>query len=511
MHEIVSSNKCKIQILFFFILILLLRLPALFHPVLDVDEAIYGMFARIWFDGGIPYIDCVETKPLGIYLFFGSIFSIFGRFNMIAVHVATMCVVGATSFIIYRICVLVYGRFNQIGFWAALFYIVFGTTYIPKYIATTIEPIMLLPVCLQFYFWLKFEKDGRKLNAFISGVMFSLACLFKYQAGMNLVVMMLYLGIVRPFFNKNIRYLENWKGFITFMFAAIPLPAIMLFYLWKIEGLDGFWLWNIAGNADYIAGGQTVIHFGHQILTRVLPYIASTLLLWVLIVVWTTRLRVTCGEALIFFWFLLTIVPVSAGFRFYGHYFILLLPPMSVLAARAADRIWSVPKRKWIKGLIIFWIILPVVGFFVARVYMSQVHGAVGEDNVKEYEPLALYIKQNTKPDEKIIAWGYVPLVYWYSERFPGTRFFWSDLLTGRIPGTKGEGSDAFIMPQAWDMFMGDMERNKPVYIVDTAPSNLHDYRDFPVTRYPRLMDYMNKHYREEIRINGTVFYKRID
>jgi hypothetical protein len=123
-------------------------------------------------------------------------------------------------------------------------------------------------------------------------------------------------------------------------------------------------------------------------------------------------------------------------------------------------------------------------------------------------------VSANTDPSDKILAWGYAPLVYWYAERLPATRFFWSDLLTGRVSGTKGvsiykdplEGD-----PAIWRMFFDDLEKHRPIYIIDTTPANLHDYKAFPITIYPALHDHIQKNYREEITIRKTVFYRRID
>lgn len=499
--------------------LIVLRLPVFLQPVLDVDESIYGLFSRIWFDGGIPYIDCVETKPLGIYFFFGLIFSIFGRFNVHAVHAVTILVVGLTAYVIGLISERLNNSSKSAGLWAAFLYVVFGTTYIPKYIATTIEPIMLLPVVLQFFYWIKFEQGCGRRFALLAGLAFSAACLFKYQAGINLTVLMLYLGVVRPLVIRDVKYFQHWRGFSLFIIGAIPLSLIMIVYLAKVGGLDAFWLWNVKGSLDYIGEGSAILNVWKQLLTRVLPYIASTILLWVLavfgcygvvlksLVSRVSRLVSSLG-LLIVLWFILNIIPVSAGLRFYGHYFLLLLPPMCILAAPVILKAWG---GKWKQRLIIFWILLPAVGFTVARFYTPKIHNAAGEDNLAKYKPVASYVSLKTEPSDRIVAWGYAPLVYWYSERLPATRFFWSDLLTGRVPGTRGLASDKPVSENsmAWDMFMSDVEKNRPIYIIDTAPSGLHDYQNFPVSKYTRLFDYVEQNYHEEVRINGSILYKR--
>ncbi|MFH0800097.1 MAG: glycosyltransferase family 39 protein [Pseudomonadota bacterium] len=497
-----------------------LRIPALIHPVLDVDEAIYGLFSRVWFDGGVPYVDCVETKPLGIYFFYGAIFSIFGRFNMIAVHAVTIAVVGGTAYVIYLIANSLYDR--RAGFWAALFYIVFSTTYIPKYIATTIEPVMLLSVALQFWLWIRFEREGRGWWAFGSGLAFGISCLFKYQAGMNLIILMAYLGIAKPILAHERPEIEHWRGFARFIAGSLLPPLLMIAYLYRAGALDGFWFWNIRGSLEYVREGSASIGLVHQLLTRVMPYIASTALIWVLAIYGTIALyrntrhetRDFAHEWLIVLWLILSFVPVSAGHRFYGHYFLLLVPPMSILAAPVAARIWADKSQKWSRRAILKWIILPAVGFTVARFFIPQINRAAGEDNLDDYRPIAAYVASQTAPADRVVAWGYAPLIYWYSERLPATRFFWSDALTGRVPGLKGgipSETAAYVNPVAWEMFMEDIRRHRPAYIIDTSPSGLHDYQYYPILAYSRLMEYIEGHYRGETTISGAVFYRRRD
>ncbi|PIR18030.1 MAG: hypothetical protein COV46_01585 [Deltaproteobacteria bacterium CG11_big_fil_rev_8_21_14_0_20_49_13] len=512
-------NKRYLWTLLIVLALVILRIPALLHPILDVDEAIYGLFARIWFDGGIPYVNCVETKPLGIYLFFGSIFSIFGKWNMIAVHAVTIIIVGITSCVLYKISALLYSK--EAGYWAALLYIVFSVTYIPKVLATTIEPIMLLPVCLQFYYWLKYESNENLSSAFLSGIFFAAACCFKYQAGMNLFILLAYLLFIR--------HRIPLKAAGLFFCGAIIPPAVMFIYIYIAGALNGFIYWNIIGNANYISQGSESLHLVNRIVTRVIPYVASTALLWSLSFTAIFKkirslaarsqhkhaynLRPTQNdesEWLIILWFILSFVPVSTGYRFYGHYFLLLLPSMAILSSRIAV---SAFERLWPRRLIIFWMLLPAIGFTVARFYISDIHKVVKEDNLDDYKPIASYVASRTNPEDKILAWGYVPAIYWYSHRLPAIRFFWSDVITGRVPGLKDEliDSDKFINHDAWKMFWEDIKKNRPVYIIDTAPSGLHNYKNYPISRYPELMKYVNNNYKEEAQLNGTIFYRRID
>src|SRR3989338_2283624 len=81
----------------------ILRIPILNIPLLDVDESQFDQYANVLLAGGLPYVDSVDTKSIGIYYFFAFIFLIFGKNNMFAVHAITAIWVGLTGITIFKI------------------------------------------------------------------------------------------------------------------------------------------------------------------------------------------------------------------------------------------------------------------------------------------------------------------------------------------------------------------------------------------------------------------------
>lgn len=510
-----TITRCFLGILAVFIL---LRLPLFWTPVIDMDEAIYSLFTKVWFSGGLPYIDCVETKPLGIYFIYGVIFELFGYYNMLAVHVFTVLWMFLTSIVLY----LITKRFSGVraGLIAALFYAVFTTTYTPKIIASVIEPIMLLPVALQMFFWMKYEEQERDIYAFLSGVAFSTAIVLKYTAGIYFVMMLIYIFAFQP--------KAKIKSFMLFCIGSVVLPMIMAAYLYKKDVFDAFMFWTVSGSFDYISGGAASIDITKQIITRALPFIAGTAILWIFTVARLKALYSSCHcerseaipmiqlrkkEWLIWLWLVMSFAPVIAGKRFYGHYFLMLVPPLSVLAALQMDKWWSVSKRTWLKYVAVGFIVLAGVGCLVPRFMMDKIYTKLGEDNPKDYAPVADYIKAHTENSDKIAVWGFAPLIYTRSERLPAFRFFWSDLMAGRVPAARQENGlamqDSPGTKLAWKMFFEDIEKNKPVYFIDTAPAALHDYEHFPMSDYPELSRYVKDNFKTEAVVNGVVVYRR--
>lgn len=60
-------------------------------------------------------------------------------------------------------------------------------------------------------------------------------------------------------------------------------------------------------------------------------------------------------------------------------------------------------------------------------------------------------------------------------------------------------------------MLMSDLEKNRPLYIVDTAPAHFHEYGKYPLLNYPLLVDYVDKNYVLETIIDGADLYRRVE
>ncbi len=94
-----------------------------------------------------------------------------------------------------------------------------------------------------------------------------------------------------------------------------------------------------------------------------------------------------------------------------------------------------------------------------------------------------------------------------------GARFSFCNYLTGESPGTPTEtgrrNADANQLPAAWDMLFADLERRRPLLFLDAAAAGWDGYGKFPLARYPRLLDYVERHYQPVERPAGVVIYRR--
>lgn len=489
--------------------IILLRLPSLWTPILDVDEAIFANFANRLLDGGIPYVDMTDNKPMGIIYFYAAVFKFFGAGNMIAVHALAILIVALTCYFIYKISVhLLQDEEGQkvYGMLSALTYAVFTTTYIPKMIATEIEIVMMLPITISTWLYLLGEKDNKASLFFLSGLLSGLAVIFKYQAGIHLIVIFLYWLLQRRKWNE-----------IFFFGTGYPIAFLaMLIHLYFAGGLEGFYIWTLSESAAYIVAGFGAIHILRLFLIKGLTCMAGMLIV-LIAAFWMVPKYFSDNDRrwrLIVIWFAATWIAVVIGGRFYGHYFIQLLPSAAIIGSEKIYELYH--KNKALRNIVLFLFIGPAIGFSVPRYFTDPIYKAVGEDNPNDYKPIAKYIAERTHKDDFIYAWGFSPCINFFSDRRSASRFPFSNPLVGHTseldnPPENPLDTSSFVHPLAWGMLWEDFAKHQPVYIVDTAAAGFHKYGAYQIERFAEFDSYLKKNYVYETTINGAKLYRRVN
>ncbi|EKD50245.1 MAG: hypothetical protein ACD_62C00603G0002 [uncultured bacterium] len=508
--NLIRDNDEKYYWFFLFILTLLLRSASFYTPVLDVDETQFAGFAHVLMDGGLPYVDSLDTKPLGIYLFYWFVFALFGRTNMVAVHVVTACISFATAYFLY----LVFAQWERKreGRWAALLFVVFSTTFVPKYIATSINSVMVFFLVLSVYFMARSARSGVLLDSALSGLILGLALLFKYTAGIQCVLFFCFSGIWMLLSRVDRSRAQVLKTFIVHnaIFAlAFVLPFVLHgVVLWHIGVWPDFVNWSLAGSGAYIAQGGSTIAFWQSLLIRFGGYVLATMFVWIYSVRGFQKSLLRHPLYLLLMcWFVLTLVPVCLGGRFYPHYFIPLLPSLCGLAAYGVNRV------KVSKTVVVLLIVLPATLFWTLRLDYRTFLKHFPDDAIYEQQSVGERIKVMSQPGDTLFVWGFATGIYFSSGLKPASRFLWTDLLTGRTPGPyyarrNQDQEGTYANEGAWRVFWQDVEKSHPTFFVDTSPANIHDYRRFPISRYPALQAFIQKNYEKVDNVEGVGVYR---
>jgi len=197
-------------------------------------------------------------------------------------------------------------------------------------------------------------------------------------------------------------------------------------------------------------------------------------------------------------------IGTAAGSRFYEHYYIQLIPPLSLLAAPYYARLWTgrIQSPYWLlrPALTYAWLAATIVAFSISH-WLGAARRAPSETG--------RYLLEHSAPNDRIFVWGNKPKFYIEARRRPASRYILSFPLTGYIFGEPpGFDTHSRIVSGAWTMLEQDFGKHPPAYIVDLSsePGALDPVRDFPI-----LAKLLAERYQPVARTAEGVIYHRND
>ena len=210
----------------------------------------------------------------------------------------------------------------------------------------------------------------------------------------------------------------------------------------------------------------------------------------------------------------LTWLPVAAGGRFYEHYFLQFVPPLSMLAAPGAAAI-ATRWREIAPGARTFAMVgvgLPLA-IWLAFSWGRGIAGAYPEQEPRTRE-LAQWLRSHTAPADTLFLWGHYSPIYTMSDRFPGTRYLNTSPQMGNfdpahLPATFNPAQHR--VQRDVDATLEDLEKRKPSWFIDTSPAGIHLWDRIPLSAFPELARYRDEHYVEMARPGGAPVYRRRD
>jgi hypothetical protein len=490
---------------------LLTRMLTLFFPFFSIDEAAHITGSRM-IEHGILYVDFVDNKPPLLYVYYLVCRWIAGD-GMAAVHVVTLALVVPLTALLAAL------HFDDARERAAAGLLLVGSTalFTPgDMLASNCEILMLLPASAAFLL-LRRSSPGR---FFLAGVFLGLAALFKQVAGVwtlsvaALVVVLAFKKQVTP-----------WRAAVLLACSAAgflaPLAATG-FVFYSLGAHGELLYWTVVHNGGYastpMAPGEAAFRFARYFLPFLL--VESPL---VLLYVRGRSSFAPPVRALLESALLLSLVPAFIGFRFYPHYFIQMLLPLSLLAApRLAGLVEKGARAARLFGVYaatLFAVVtaLSLAAFASGWSKIDVLHP--GFDGVASFVSTTAYCAPGGKNfgRRSLFVWGYAPVFYETLYRecgfLPSSRFVVPQAsISGYVPGhaKPGTGGPGGLVVQAHrDLLMLDLERNPPSIIVDASPSGFHDWDRFPLRSFPELDALVSANYRLLGRVDGFDVYGR--
>jgi 4-amino-4-deoxy-L-arabinose transferase-like glycosyltransferase len=479
--------------------------------VLNIDESDFAVQTSVWLNGGVPYVDFVEKKPILIYLFYAASFIIGGLWNMKAVHIMFALIAAATGIFVMLAAQRI--EDGKTGLAALALFAVYQAGYdLNDFLSANTEVLLNLFAAAAFLSAsIALTGKNTRFFLFISGILIGLSALSK-QVAVSILPAILIALLWRRHRQGNI--MAGAADCILVLIGFIIPSAAATFFLKLYGALDDFIYWVWTANFTYAKSDLPFKILVYHAAERVLIYMAVSFPLWVLalarIVQNFKNRHFPVFDLLLILWFAFSFILMSVGFKFFPHYFIQLLPPLAVLAALGWNSWWRMlvqNRRALNTAAIILALVIPAVFFFI--LHIKEAEGLDKKYSVEK--AIGSAIAENSGPDDRIFVWGYNSDIYYYARRLPAARFMYCSYLTGSIEGFEDFNRFNEPDPFIWNMLFEDLNKNRPAWIVDMSRSGIRNYSPYLISAYPRLYSFITANYEPVREISGAFLLKRRD
>ena len=486
-----------------FAAIVVLRSAGFVFGMLNIDESDFAVIAKRMLQGAVPFAEIADIKPPLAYLPFAPA-ALFGRLSILPVHVLGVFWVLATCLVLGRAARRL--TRNEVAAAAAPWLALLASQCEVPSVST--EVLMALPAAGALLFYVRAETGGGLADGLLAGICVGVASLIRQQAGILLAAFGLAL-CWHALRNKDLRRLLRPLA----LAAGFALPWVMtVFAFSRIGALPEFWDWVIARNMHYGAVGTARDAF--LLAAQSIPLcVGGAIIPWVLATRETVQPTVR-GPArtgvVLALW--LTWIAVSAGGRFYEHYFLQFVAPLALLASPQAASLvqrWPAFSRRRRRLAL-------VACAFPALILMAFSFGRGIAGRYPDQEPraraLAGWLARNTKADERLFIWGHYSPIYLLAGRLPGTRYVNTSVHVGNFdPAHLPDGIDLAPFRSDRDVAftLRDLETNRVPVFVDTAPAGIHHWERVPLSVVPALDQYLHEHYALVADVAGSRVYRR--
>ena len=472
--------------------VLIVHLPAFAHRLLDGDEAVYGSIAALVNQGASLYGDGgVDNKPPGIFWTYAATFDLFGTYQMTAVHLLALAVMAATCVLLFII-----GRSissARAGLLAATFYGLLTATGNPRLLAANTELFMTLPLTASFLLLLRRQW-------LMSGLLMVVAGAFKQVAAAEVLILPVGLLVLEAREARMGAAARFSAGIVVGLAAGAAALALT-------GSIAGFWRWTVETLVGYAAGNYSLAVLLDRSRTSLVPFVASTIVLWVAAGSVAARWRaIRPAEKLAVAWIAVSLLGSLAGGHWSWHYFIQVMAPLALLAGLAIDRALDTPRRRWIAAVVVIGVTVPAAGWTVYN-FRADPLTYDWSPPIAQHEQVAEYIRTHTGPGDRVFVWGDWPPLYVESDRLMSSRF--PGFLRGFARGSDLPPNNWDTAPDVWPALQSDLERHQPQLIVDTSTDDWSNFASYPMSNYPVLASLVASSYHPVATIDGVVIYAR--
>jgi 4-amino-4-deoxy-L-arabinose transferase-like glycosyltransferase len=472
----------------------------------QMDEGVYAYIGWGMLDGLVPYKDVFDHKPPGIYLLYSLVF-LLTEPSTINVKVFASIYTLGTTLAVFLLARKVAG--TKAGCLSALLFGIFSCGPKIEGGGVNTEIFMILPYTLAAYFLLRAAETDKRRSYFLAGLFTGLACTIKQVAVVNVLWIAAFL-LFRIWRRRTGKRVSDIAADAAAVAVGMVLPWIpFALYFYVQDGLHEFFYWQVNFNFAYMDRGVKYLA-NHAILLKQMKIILSeNSILWLLVLVGLSSLWRQVSEPegsdsdtmrqpsekrevllLMATWPLFSFLGIAMGGRYYGHYFIQLIPSLAVLGGVGliavvqalrfkGKEVFRQPSRILLAALIIWSCVLFVKtnAPYYLRYDAEQISFRVyGTPLFSVTRFVGKYLRERTQPDDLIYVWAVNPEINFYALRKSPSPFLVHSTAFTKLP---------------WDTYeevIQSLHRAPPRYIVAMQG----------MSKFPALKSYVSQNYQKE-------------
>ena len=466
-------------------LAIVLRLPTLVTRLFDADEAAIGVQGLVVRSGGTLYRDIFDRKPPLPPLAYAASFALTDSTDVRPMRVLVTFLLALGGLLMAYEAKRRWGT-NTHAAWAGTLFVTGAMALFPADAGgANYAHFALLPGAAA----LLWSRRPQWFWGLAAGIAFGLALLTRQSWVLALPAAM-----------YSTWRCGRWRNLGLLAVGAAATVATVGLY----APFGAYWEWNFTNSPGFVlAGAGVAISLLRGLASSaafICFHITMAVCLWITVRTRNPLRAAGHDDRDLWLWLLSGLAAVAAGFRFFGHYWLQVLPPLVVLTTPMAASLLGRARRLAIVGVAV-----PAIVAFALLFVPGSFHHRPNPSD------LASYVRDHTTADQRVFIWGSFPEVLVRAERLPGGALVHTDFVTGRSGGREDPAVTLDLAtPGALQIMMNDLRAYPPQLVLDTSTAADLGYTNYPLTLFAEVAEFVHDNYELVTDISGVTVWQRV-